>query len=61
MWNMSVAYVTGFVLWYAFQRGWLKAWEALQERRGDTTSYAIGLGSFLMPAHGGENTCHGLS
>jgi hypothetical protein len=25
MWNMGVAYVTGLVLWYAFQRGWLKA------------------------------------
>ena len=25
MWNMGVGYLTGLVLWYAFQRGWLKA------------------------------------
>jgi hypothetical protein len=25
MWNMGVGYVAGLVLWYAFQRGWLKA------------------------------------
>lgn len=25
MWNMGVAYVAGLVLWYAFERGWLKA------------------------------------
>jgi hypothetical protein len=24
MWNMGVGYVTGFVLWHAYQRGWLK-------------------------------------
>jgi hypothetical protein len=25
MWNMGVGYVTGLVLWHAYQRGWLKA------------------------------------
>jgi predicted benzoate:H+ symporter BenE len=25
MWNMGVGYVGGLVLWYAFQRGWLRA------------------------------------
>ncbi|MFI5342197.1 MAG: putative sulfate/molybdate transporter [Candidatus Methylomirabilales bacterium] len=25
MWNMGVGYLSGLVLWYAFQRGWLKA------------------------------------
>ena len=25
MWNMGVGYLTGLALWYAFQRGWLRA------------------------------------
>jgi MFS superfamily sulfate permease-like transporter len=25
MWNMGAGYLTGLILWYAFQRGWLKA------------------------------------
>jgi hypothetical protein len=25
MWNMGVGYVAGLILWYGFQRGWLKA------------------------------------
>jgi hypothetical protein len=25
LWNMGVGYVAGLVLWYAFQRGWLRA------------------------------------
>jgi hypothetical protein len=25
MWNMGVGYIAGLVLWYAFERGWLKA------------------------------------
>jgi hypothetical protein len=25
MWNMGVGYGAGLVLWYAYQRGWLKA------------------------------------
>jgi MFS superfamily sulfate permease-like transporter len=24
MWNMGVGYIAGLVLWYAFERGWLK-------------------------------------
>jgi len=24
-WNMGVGYLSGLLLWYAFQRGWLKA------------------------------------
>jgi len=25
LWNMGAGYVSGLILWYAFQRGWLKA------------------------------------
>jgi MFS superfamily sulfate permease-like transporter len=25
MWNMGAGYLTGLALWYAFQKGWLKA------------------------------------
>jgi hypothetical protein len=25
MWNMGAGYLGGLCLWYAFQRGWLKA------------------------------------
>jgi hypothetical protein len=24
-WNMGIGYLSGLLLWYAFQRGWLKA------------------------------------
>ena len=25
LWNMGVGYAVGLTLWYAYQRGWLKA------------------------------------